>query len=218
MPSTAAELANALVETLPSARLNLFNPWRESCPQDSPSNGPIQRQQRLAAHLDCRPRFILVGEAPGYQGCRYSGVAFTSERLLGEGAIPRIDPTGRLSKRHLPFSEPSATIVWSTLYRLDIAQCTVLWNALQMHPYRAGQIWSNRTPSRDEIALGAPAMRLLRHAFPAAHVIAVGRKAEGLLTDMGIDVFATVRHPANGGATEFGQGLRDATDRARAAG
>jgi hypothetical protein len=28
-----------------------------------------------------------------------------------------------------PFSEPSATIVWSALYRLQIAEETLLWNA-----------------------------------------------------------------------------------------
>lgn len=209
MAITAPDLAASIVELIPRDQPNLFNPWRESCTQDSDTNGPSQRLERLAAHLDCQPRFILVGEAPGYQGCRYSGVAFTSERLLGEGAIPRIAPTGRLSKRHIPFSEPSATIVWSTLYRLGMAEDTVLWNALQMHPFRPGQIWSNRTPSRDEIAAGAPAMRMLREAFPQAKIVAVGRKAEGLLANMGIAAFATVRHPANGGATDFATGLLD---------
>ncbi len=209
MPSPPLDLARSIVEAIPFDRPTLFNPWREACPLDSDTNGPSQRLERLASHLDCPARFLLVGEAPGYQGCRYSGVAFTSERLLGEGAIPRIAPTARLSKRHIPFSEPSATIVWGTLYQLGMAEETVLWNALQMHPFRPGQIWSNRTPTREELAAGAPAMRMLRDIFPSAKVIAVGRKAEGLLADMGIATFATVRHPANGGASEFARGLRE---------
>ncbi len=209
MKNRRIALARALVETLPSGLSGLFNPWRDHCPHDAPGNGPEQKLARLALHLDCEPEFILTGEAPGYQGCRYSGIAFTSERLLGEGAIPRIPaPGGRLSTRRLPFSEPSATIVWKTLYKLRIAERTILWNAMQLHPYRADNLWSNRTPTPEEIALGAPALRLLAETFPRAKIIAVGKKAEGLLHEMGIATAGAVRHPANGGATEFAAGLQ----------
>lgn len=205
----AALLAGKLVETLPSGREGLFNPWRDACPHDALGNGPKEKLHRLALHLDCEPEFILAGEAPGYQGCRYSGIAFTSERLLGEGTIPRIPAlTERLSTRRLPFSEPSATIVWKTLYSLGIAERTILWNAMQLHPYRPENLWSNRTPTPDEIKLGEPALRILIAAFPAARIVAVGKKSEGLLRDMGIPVAGSVRHPANGGATQFAAGLR----------
>lgn len=203
-------LARSLVETLPSGVDGLFNPWRDHCPHDADGNGPIEKLSRLALHLDCNPEFILAGEAPGYQGCRYSGIAFTSERLLGEGSIPRIPAlTGRLSTRRLPFSEPSATIVWKTLYRHGIAERTILWNAMQLHPYRPDDLWSNRTPAPDEISLGKPAMQMLIEAFPAARIVAVGKKSEGLLRDMGIQIAGSVRHPANGGATQFAAGLKD---------
>jgi hypothetical protein len=208
MPKSS--LAHSLVETLPSGVLGLFNPWRDKCPHDAAGNGPAEKLERLALHLDCDPEFILTGEAPGYQGCRYSGIAFTSERLLGEGTIPRIPALdGRLSTRRLPFSEPSATIVWKTLYRLGIAERTVLWNALQLHPYRSDNLWSNRTPSPAEISLGEPALRLLIEAFPSAKIIAVGKKSEGLLNEMAIPIAGSVRHPANGGATEFAAGLKN---------
>lgn len=201
-------LARRLVETLPSGSSGLFNPWRDCCPHDAAGNGPAEKLDRLALHLDCDPEFILAGEAPGYAGCRYSGVAFTSERLLGEGAIPRIPVlSGRLSTRRLPFSEPSATIVWKTLYRLGIAERTILWNALQLHPHRPDNLWSNRTPTPAEIRLGEPALRMLIEAYPKARIIAVGKKAEGLLLGMGIPTAGSVRHPANGGATEFAAGL-----------
>ncbi|MDD2719987.1 MAG: uracil-DNA glycosylase [Gallionella sp.] len=205
---SALSLASSLIETLPSGLPGLFNPWKAGCPHDAAGNGPAEKLSRLALHLDCDPEFILTGEAPGYQGCRYSGIAFTSERLLGEGAIPRIPASkSRLSDRRLPFSEPSATIVWKTLYRLGIAERTLLWNALQLHPHREDTLWSNRTPTPAEISLGEPALRMLVAAFPAARIIAVGKKAEGLLHDMGIPVAAAVRHPANGGATEFSNGI-----------
>lgn len=203
------KLAMRLVETLPRGIGCLYNPWAELCPEDLESNGPAVKLRRLAAHLGCQPAFIVCGEAGGYQGCRHSGIAFTSERLLLEGAIPRISaPAERLTSRNLPFSEPSATIVWKTLYRLGIAEHTILWNALQMHPHKDGNIRSNRTPTPGEIALGAPAMRILVEAFPKAKIVAVGRKAEGLLEEMGIRVAGAVRHPANGGATRFANGMQ----------
>jgi hypothetical protein len=209
MNPSGLSLARKLVETLPTGRPGLFNPWRDHCPHDAEGNGPEAKLERLALHLDCEPEFILAGEAPGYQGCRYSGIAFTSERLLGEGAIPRIPASpDRLSTRKLPFSEPSATIVWKTLYRLGIAERTILWNAMQLHPHRADDLWSNRTPTPEEIRLGAPALRLLVEAFPQAKIVAVGKKAEGLLGEMGVNVAGAVRHPANGGATEFASGLQ----------
>ena len=203
-------LAHRLVETLPSGLPGLFNPWKDNCPHDAVGNGPVEKLGRLSLHLDCNPDFILAGEAPGYQGCRYSGIAFTSERLLGEGAIPRIPAlSNRLSTRRLPFSEPSATIVWKTLYRLGIAERTILWNAMQLHPYRPDNLWSNRTPTPSEISLGEPALRLLIEAFPSAKIIAVGKKSEGLLREMAIPIAGSVRHPANGGATEFSAGLKN---------
>lgn len=201
-------LAARLVDTLPFGQEGLFNPWKDQSEDDLPQNTPESRLVRLAQHLSRPPDLILCGEAPGYQGCVRSGIAFTSERLLIEGAIPRVTKVeGRLTARRLPFSEPSATIVWKTLYKLGLEEKTVLWNAVQLHPYKAGNRLSNRTPTPAEVALGAPALRLLAEAFPNARFVAIGRKAEGLLTDMGIKVLRSVRHPANGGATEFAAGL-----------
>lgn len=203
-------LAEQLIATLPSGREGLFNPWRDNCPHQAPDDGPDARLERLSDHLDCAADYILIGEAAGYQGCRYSGISFTSERLLGECTIPRIGPLrGRLSTRRLPFSEPSATIVWRALYKLSIEHRTVLWNALQMHPHAPDNVWSNRTPDDDELALGEAAVRLLVEAFPEARVVAVGDKAKLLLTNIGIDIAGKVRHPANGGATKFANGLAE---------
>ncbi len=201
-------LAKRLVDTLPFGVPGLFNPWKDICGDDLPINGPQAKLQRLAEHLACEPRFIVCGEAPGHLGCRHSGVAFTSERQLLEGAVPRVHcAEQRLTSRRLSFAEPSATIVWRVLRDLGIAEETLLWNALQMHPHKPDDARTNRTPTPRELMLGAPAMRILVEAFPATKVIAVGRKAEALLHEMGIATAGQVRHPANGGATEFAQGM-----------
>jgi len=209
-----SRLAAQLVATLPVGLPGLFNPWKQWCEVDDRSNtnaGPDARLARLEAHLSCEPRFLLVGEAPGYQGARYSGLAFTSERLLIDGAIPRVARVdGRLttrSPRGGSFTEPSATIIWKALYRLRIQEEVVLWNAVQLHPHRDGEPWTNRTPTPDELALGAPALKALLKAFPHAHLIAIGKKAASLLSDIGATPRGQVRHPANGGASEFAAGL-----------
>jgi uracil-DNA glycosylase len=203
------KLAKLLTDTLPCGLPTLFNPWRDHCTDDESCNGPDAKLARLAAHLDCDPEFVLCGEAPGYLGCRHSGIAFTSERLLLRGEIPRISPMShRLTTRSRPYSEPSATIVWRTLYELGIEERTILWNALQMHPHQPGKEQSNRTPTSAEIKIGKPALQMLVAEFPSAKVVAVGKKAKGLLDSMGIVPVATVRHPANGGATEFAEQLK----------
>jgi len=201
-------LVEQLLATLPSSLPLMFNPWRECCDFDSEINTPDTKRLRLSHHLDCDPVLILIGEAAGYQGCRYSGIPFTSERLLLEGVIPRVPkPVGRLTNRARPFSEPSATIVWKTLYQLGIADKTILWNAIPLHPFKANSIWSNRTPSDAEIAHGVKALRLLRMTFPMAKIVAVGQKAAGILQSQAIRFEAAVRHPANGGASLFADGL-----------
>ena len=203
--------ANWLVEPLPLDQPGLFNPWRDDCFYDTPENGPTARLNRLAFHLACQPKLVLVGEAPGYQGCRYSGIAFTSERLLLEGMIPRV-PTihHRLTLRKRPFSEPSATIVWDTLYRLRLQESTLLWNALQMHPYKSGECWSNRTPTKDELSNGKECLIRLMSLFPNAEFVTVGNKARDLMREMiKVEPAATVRHPANGGALRFSKELNE---------
>lgn len=207
----SAELARALAATLPAGVDGLFNPYRDRCELDdprSPEGGPEGRLHRLAAHLSRSPRLVLCGEAPGFQGCRYSGVAFVSERQLLDGLIPGIDRlSGRLTTRDRSFAEPSATIVWKALFKLGIAEESITWNALQMHPHRPGAPWTNRTPTNAELAHGRTALHLLREAFPGLAFVAVGRKSAMLLADAGIEAAATIRHPANGGAVEFNAGL-----------
>jgi len=201
-------LAKLLTDTLPSGLPTLFNPWRDRCADDKPCNGPDAKLARLAAHLDCVPEFILCGEAPSHRGCRHSGIAFTSERQLLAGEIPRISPMSyRLTSRARPYSESSATIVWRALHNLGIEKRTILWNALQMHPHEPWNEQSNRTPKSSEIKIGKPALQMLVGEFPSAKVVAVGKSAERLLNEMGVVLAATVRHPARGGATAFKQAL-----------
>jgi len=114
---------------------NVFNPWSDADPLDRTGDAVAHRLQRLKRHLACRPSLLLVGEAAGYQGCRFSGVAFTSERLLLEERIPRVLCTERITHRTRPWSEPSATIVWGCLHGLALT-FALLWRGLLAPPPR----------------------------------------------------------------------------------
>jgi uracil-DNA glycosylase len=71
------------------------------------------------------------------------------------------------------------------LYELGIEQRTLPWNALQLHPHKPAKVWSNRPPLLDELRQGAPALAVLMQAIPKAQWVAVGKKAERALLDLG---------------------------------
>jgi uracil-DNA glycosylase len=202
------DLAEALAASLPTNVPLMFNPYREHCEHDLECNGPEQRLRRLAQHLDVMPRYLMIGEAPGYQGCRYSGIAFTSERQLVSGEIKHVPCTeSRLTSRHIPFSEPSATTVWRCLNENSLADQVVLWNSVQLHPYRPDKPLSNRAPNRAEMAHGERALHLLKEAFPGAAFVAIGGKAYDALKRMKMPVELAVRHPSFGGVPAFEKGI-----------
>jgi len=142
---------------------------------------------------------VALGEAAGYQGMRWSGIAFTSERDLLRWGLPYRTTSGRVGG----WSEPSGTIVHRVLGELAAERRVILWNTVPHHPHRPGEPLSNRRPSAAEVEIGAEfalrAMELLR----PRRVVAVGRIAESILGDRG----NYVRHPANGGGAAFAAGM-----------
>lgn len=205
MNSSVADQLLSIVQSM--ALPGTFNPWVETN-HDDVSEASLQwRVAALRRHIEIPTcSHVLVGEGMSYQGGRLSGLAFTSEALLLEGAIARQQLTQRLSTRQLPWREPSATIVWKTLYKLGIQESTVLWNALPVHPFTDPDRLTNRPPRRSEIDAGIPALELLRSAFPHAKLVAVGEHANRTLTRLGYHP-TLARHPAFGGANEFAAAL-----------
>src|SRR4051812_40809447 len=74
-----------LLQALPR-RPGVFNPWRDRDPQhDGRRDAPEVRARQLEAYLAARrghATLLLVAEAVGYQGAKFSGVPLTSERIL----------------------------------------------------------------------------------------------------------------------------------------
>lgn len=203
-----------LLETLfraPTAQLkNVFDPWKARSDDDEDYDAVEARKDRLRRHLSApEPCLLLVGEAPGYKGCRISGVPFTSEAQILDGVIPRLaTDRKRLSVRNPAWREPSATVVWDALHSAGIAEHTILWNAFPWHPHHPGSPLSNRTPVASEKEMGIPLLHMLVDALPGVQIAAVGQIAGASLRELGLET-PVLRHPANAGAAAFRSGLAD---------
>ena len=189
----------AVLEELARARIGAtFNPFRQLGRDDLPG-APAIRLANLRRYLAERAGadLVAVGEAAGYQGMRWSGIAFTSEfDLLGWGS-----PYRRSSARPRPWKEPSGTIVHGLLASHDAERRVILWNTVPTHPHEPGDPFSNRRPTRAEVEAGLLLTRSLLLALgPDRLVVAVGVVAAVGLGGLAQHV---VRHPANAGATRF---------------
>jgi uracil-DNA glycosylase len=208
MSSDSIESILSDLASLP-APADAVNPYALDGP---PGNATRRANLRLALALALSrgPDLLLVGEAPGYNGARRTGVPFTSERLLLSGVAPLdqygasqgfalATDDGRLS------AEPTATIAYRELAALGLF--AVGWNAYPLHPHRPGDDQSNRPPRASELALGLPLLARMIALFPSVPAVAMGNTADRALTTLGLP-HAKLRHPAQGGATIFAQGLR----------
>jgi uracil-DNA glycosylase len=190
-----------LLADLVRARIGAtFNQYSEAGPDDCPGAGEA-RIANLRAYLEARSEadVVALGEAAGYQGMRWSGIAFTSERDLARWGAP-YRPTCTARR----WSEPSGTIVHRVLEELAAERRVILWNTVPTHPHRRGEPHSNRRPTVIEVELGAAFARRLIDIVRPATVVAVGRIAESVLGGNAV----YVRHPANGGGAAFAAGMR----------
>lgn len=120
---------------------------------DLDSNGIIRLNNLKLYFESIDPEMILVGEAPGYRGCRWSGIPFTSEYILLRSGIPIFE--GKEFKQSSEGSlkkEVSATIVWNTIK--DFSPLPLLWNIFPFHPYKSGKPEKNREPTPSEVEDG----------------------------------------------------------------
>lgn len=201
----------------------VFNPWRDYDPDcDIDSGAPRIRRSNLRRYLELREqaRYVFIAEGLGYQGGHFTGIAITSERIL-LGHHPDVDPRSVLgeweylrtsdpaseklndTQKTKGFNEPTDTVVWNALSRHGLAPFeVVLWNIFPFHPYKEGNLLSNRTPTPAELEVGIKYTRMLLELLPSPEVVAIGRKAAAALARGGIKAEA-VPHPSMGGANRF---------------
>lgn len=161
--------------------------------------------QRYLEQLAARqPRLLFLGEAPGYKGCRLTGVPFSSEKLIHNHPFFRQQGYELLHENDKLQSEQSARIVWEALDDFEVLP--LIWNIFPFHPHAPGNSKSNRTPTKKELELGQPYLEQLLEIFPIAHILAVGKKAAMMLEKEDIP-HSCLRHPAHGGKTQFREQL-----------
>jgi len=162
------------------------------------------------------PQYLLIGEAPGWRGCRLTGIPFVSpailatlnERLVNSNqfsVISQLLPETNCSFQTITEwphvqREASATLVWRTIDQWR--PLPLLWNIYPFHPHKANSPQSNRTPTAKEVAAGRPFLQSLLNLFPQITLIAVGKKAATALAKWNFEHTA-VRHPSHGGAKQF---------------
>ena len=209
-----------LLKNSPSGAV--FNPWWQVDEQnDVLHNAPAIRRNQLRAYLEERlgkSTVAIIGEALGYRGGHFSGIPMTSERMLlgkkrDDGIEPEhvfssIKPRRTSKSRKCPegFSEPTATIVWSTLLRLGLKpEQLVLWNAFPWHSFDPGRgMLSNRMPNKFERSAGLSVLKAFLDLFRCNEIVALGNVAASQLKELNVESHR-VRHPASGGAKLFRQ-------------
>lgn len=169
----------------------------------------IIRLNNLKLYLELlKPKIILIGEAPGYNGCRWSGVPFTSEYIMlsknfhifRQSRGFQQSSTGKLKK------EISATIVWDTIK--DIIPLPLLWNIFPFHPHKPANYSKNRKPTAEETEEGKKYLGYITNTYPNARLIAVGEVAHKILKELNI-AHSKVRHPSHGGKEKFQKEIKE---------
>jgi hypothetical protein len=184
-----------------------FNQYREANPELDRAHAAAARLKNLRSYLEAfaGARYILVGEAAGYAGCRFSGIPFTCEAQLvapGQLSWAAEAEIALSSLSAKPWVERSATMVWETLG--ERRDC-LLWNAFPWHPLGSSGPLSNRPPGRD-VRDGMDALENLLSLLPSARPYAVGRVAQRALAAIGVPA-PYIRHPSHGGRRGFRNGV-----------
>ena len=179
-----------------------FNQYRDVTAGFDLPHGAAIRRANLRRYLElfADAPYVLVGEAAGYAGCRFSGIPFTGEaQLVGPGRLPWASEAGfAQSSPGEPWREMSGTIVWQTLgQRRDC----VLWNAFPWHPFGTKPL-SNRRPRQTEMALAKKVLVHFLSLFDGAKVYAIGRVSQQALSRIGVAA-DYIRHPSHGGKPAF---------------
>ncbi|MGE5616743.1 MAG: uracil-DNA glycosylase [Bacillota bacterium] len=207
----------SVLEKGPANCDGVFNPWRDSDARDArPIRGaPKLRIDNLRAYIEARARnarVMLMGEAPSHRGCRFTGIAFSSEVELVHKRDLVAHRALALTSRDAatkPMRERSAAVIWDEIARAGAAYDVVLWNAFPWHPY-SDAVTTNRKPRLGEVAHGRAALRALLDCFThPLEIFAVGKVAEDALARWEeFECAGYIRHPSQGGESRFREGFR----------
>lgn len=200
----------------------VFNQYSPEIPDNS-----IRRKNLriyLMSKIEIKPDILMIGEAPGYKGCRLTGVPFTSESILikNENIFGYSKGYRKTDENEKPINEQTATIVWNVMADLmnilgktgkydKTPKLPLFWNAFPFHPYKRENTGSNRKPNSAELKAGEIFVRKILEFSNFSTIIALGNAASESLTSMQLP-HTKIRHPSHGGKKEFEKGLKKIMD------
>jgi hypothetical protein len=194
---------------VPSAE-TLFNQYKDTNSEFDKPNAADIRKVNLHKYIESQKwcsTYIIVGEAPGPKGYRFSGVPFTSEIQLISGKLPFNGHQS--SNRQEPYSARGAEVFWKVLLPFhQEGKNFFIWDCVPFHPHEKGKFLSPiRTPTTAELKCYSSILFKLIKIINPVGVVAVGRKAERALDMVNIKA-KYVRHPSRGGAEDFEKGVK----------
>lgn len=185
----------------------VFNQYRDIDLRFDRADGAAIRRRNLRRYLEAfsGASYLLVGEAAGYAGCRFSGIPFTGEvQVVGEDCLPWASPLGfEQSSNDTLWRERSGQIVWEAF--ADRQDCA-LWNTFPWHPFDREPL-SNRKPTQQELSQCTIVLKAALSLFPQVQVRAIGRVSEAKLQSIGVQA-TYIRHPSHGGKPRFVAGVQ----------
>jgi hypothetical protein len=209
----------AILTAVPSSD-TVFNQYRDRNDQVDVLDAAAIRTENLRRYMANAietASILVVGEAAGPWGCRFSGVPFTSEKQLIDPCILPFPLRGKRSSRAIltchtkvspPFTSRSAEIFWSVMKPYHSR--FLVWDAFPFHPHEPHDFLTVRNPTQKEIKQFGEALLLIIKYMNPTHIVAVGKKAEEVLKTLKEKRRITthnkpeyVRHPSRGGEGKF---------------
>lgn len=166
------------------------------------------RKENLRVYFESfkeKPEILILAEAPGPWGCRFSGVPLTSERQLSFQKIskkskdrnfpfpgkisssPDRDPTLNYKRHRTPYASKTSAIFWNIMVRHH--QKFLAWNTLPFHPHNYLNILSFRSPPGDpEIEYYSNLfLKNVVTIFKPRYFLPLGKTARKALSYLGIN-------------------------------
>ena len=173
------------------------------------------RDPNLANNLGCYLRMmrrqkgrkiLIVGEAPGYRGCRLTGIPFSSCHLLKNSKHPFLAQLNKRLNLSSELKENSAQTVWQYLSDKEIVP--LFWNAFPYHPHKLKAPKTNRKPSSKEVYLGVQFLKAIGDIYQVEKIASLGRSGfqAAEIAFPALDI-RYIRHPSYGGKKDFIRGM-----------
>ncbi|MFB3883150.1 MAG: uracil-DNA glycosylase family protein [Armatimonadota bacterium] len=193
---------------------DLFNQYRDVDPDLDRPEGHRIRQENLKRYLESyskRPTVLVVAEAAGPWGTRFSGVPLTNERSLVQGELPftgrqsSLDEPAVRTGRKTPYSSSTPSIFWEVMAQFYPA--FLAWYLVPFYPHVRGNAMKKRSPTDEEVTKHTG---LLKEAIAIAKpktIIAMGGRVASGVEQLGVE-YEMVHHPAHDTRQQFPAGMR----------